>query len=253
MYTKHLTKLILVWLLQTRATSQRNPCFQLFILLQIPLHNMTGIKILNVSHNSITSVPKKTFPKLYELHTIDLSHNNLSDIFNSVFQTLFSLRFLDLSHNNLQSIKPSTFGAVPTLLKLDLSHNHLENVARSAFTRLASTRELVLRGNKLKLLFQLPISVSHLDLSHNEFEELPPDLWPSMNSLLSLDLSHNRLGDGLGQGSFGNLLTLQRLNLNYNGMRNPPYEAISQLTSLQYLYLEVSGLGLWLRVFWCLL
>ncbi|XP_018576955.1 protein artichoke [Anoplophora glabripennis] len=205
---------------------------------QIPLQNMTGIKILNISHNAITSVPKKTFPKLYELHTIDMSYNNLTDIFNSVFQTLFSLRTLDLSHNNLESVKPRTFGAVPTLLRLDLSYNNLKSVARSGFTRLASTRELILRGNQLKTMFQLPISVSHMDLSYNDFEELPPKLWPSMNSLLSLDMSHNRLGDSLGDGAFTGLLTLQRLNLNYNGMTNPPLSAISELTSLQYLYLE---------------
>ncbi|KAJ8958595.1 hypothetical protein NQ318_016316 [Aromia moschata] len=209
---------------------------------QIPLHNMTGLKVLNVSHNLITTIPRNTFPKLYELHTIDLSYNNLTDIYNSVFQVLFSLRTLDLSYNSLESVKPSTFGALPTLLKLDMSYNNLESVARSGFTRLASTRELILRGNKIKSLFQLPISVSHLDLSYNSLEELPPKLWPSMNSLLSLDLSHNMLGDSLGDGSFSGLLTLQRLNLNYNGIQNPPWPALNQLTSLQYVYMEGNNL-----------
>ncbi|XP_060534843.1 toll-like receptor Tollo isoform X1 [Cylas formicarius] len=209
---------------------------------QIPLHNMSGLKILNVSHNLIESIPKKTFPKLYELHTIDLAHNNLSDIFNAVFQTLFSLRYLNMSHNSLQSIKPSTFGPVPTLLYLDMSYNRLENIAKSALTRLASMRDLILRGNKLTSLFILPISTSSLDLSHNEFAELPPKQWPSMNSLLSLDLSHNNLRDNLVHGSFGNLLTLQRLNLNYNGATRPPWAPISELTSLQYLYLKGNNL-----------
>lgn len=209
--------------------------------LQIPLHNMTGLKILNVSHNQIATIPKKTFPKLYELHTIDLSYNNVSDIFNSVFQTLFSLRTLDLSHNSLETIKPGTFGPLPTLLELDLSYNKLKDVAKSAMTRLASTRKLTLKGNRLHSMFILPISVAHLDLSENEFESLPPKLWPSMNSLLSLDLSRNKLGDNLEKGSFSNLLTLRRLNLNYNGITRAPYEAVSDLTALQYLYLEVSN------------
>ncbi|XP_050295565.1 toll-like receptor 3 [Anthonomus grandis grandis] len=209
---------------------------------QIPLHNMTGLKILNVSHNLIETIPKKTFPKLYELSTIDLSFNNLSDIYNSVFQTLFSLRTLDLSHNSLETIKPSTFGALPTLLKLDMSHNKLENIARSALTRLASTRELNLSHNKLSSLFILPISTSDLDLSHNEFESLPPKLWPTMNSLLSLDLSFNKLGDNLEHGSFMNLLTLRSLNLSYNGITKPPWDPISDITSLQYLYLQGNNL-----------
>lgn len=201
---------------------------------------MTGLKILNVSHNQIAKIPKNSFPKLYELHTIDLSYNNLSDIFNSVFQTLFSLRMLDLSHNSLETLKPSTFGALPTLLELDLSYNQLRDIARSALTRLASMRNLIVRGNNLETLFQLPISVSHLDLSNNQIQQLPPKFWPSMNSLLSLDLSYNLLGDNLVQGSFQNLLTLQKLNLNYNGITKPPWAALSDLTALQYVYLEVS-------------
>lgn len=200
---------------------------------------MTGIKILNVSHNAITSIPRRTFPKLYELHTIDISHNNLSDIFNSVFQTLFSLRYLNIRYNNLVNIKPSMFGTLPTLLDLDLSYNNLNTVAKGSFTRLASTRKLSVKGNNLKSFFQLPISVSELDLSDNQFEKLPPETWPSMNSLLSLDLSYNNIGDNLERGSFSNLLTLQKLNLNYNGMQNPPWVALSELTSLQYIYLEV--------------
>lgn len=116
----------------------------------------------------------------------------------------------------------------------------MREAAKGAFVRLASTRQLILKGNALNKLFTLPISVSHLDLSDNQFEEIPPKLWPSMNSLLSMDLSGNRLrDDGLVQGSLSNLLTLQRLNLNYNNLENPPGVAISELTSLQYLYLEV--------------
>lgn len=113
------------------------------IFLQIPLHNMTGLKILNVSYNLIHSVPRQTFPKLYELHTIDISHNNLSEIYNAIFQTLFSLRFLNLSHNSLEKIKPSTFGPLPTLLELDMSYNQLNDVSRGSLTRLASCRCII--------------------------------------------------------------------------------------------------------------
>lgn len=54
---------------------------------------MTGIKILNVTHNQLRTIPRNTFPKLYELHTIDVSHNEISEIYNGVFQTLFGLRY----------------------------------------------------------------------------------------------------------------------------------------------------------------
>lgn len=101
---------------------------------------MTFIKILNVSHNALNSVPRNTFPKLYELHTIDLSYNNISEIHNSIFQTLFSLRSLNLAHNSLEKIHPSTFGSLTTLLELDMSYNKLREISRGSLTRLGSCR-----------------------------------------------------------------------------------------------------------------
>ncbi|XP_017884489.2 toll-like receptor 3 [Ceratina calcarata] len=223
----------------TYATELQLSYNQFTALTQVPLHNMTGLKVLNVSHNLLHSVPRQTFPKLYELHTIDLSHNNLSEIHNAIFQTLFSLRFLNLSHNSLEKIKPSTFGPLPTLLELDLSHNQLNDVARSSLTRLASCRSLTVRNNRLTKIFQLPISLGNLDFSENWLEEIPTmDVWPSMNALLSLDFSGNRLADNLKYGSFENLLTLRTLNLRSNNITRPPWEALSTLTSLQYLLLQ---------------
>ena len=90
----------------------------------------------------IIDIPKKTFPKLYELHTIDFSHNNLTQIDRSVFVNLLSLRQLNFRHNHLEVIESSTFGKVPTLLSLDFSYNRLKRVKRGAFSGLASLRSI---------------------------------------------------------------------------------------------------------------
>ncbi|OWR55151.1 chaoptin like protein [Danaus plexippus plexippus] len=60
-----------------------------------------------------------------------------------------------------------------------------------------------------------------------------------MNALLSLNLSHNQLAD-MSSDSFSGLLTLQTLDLSSNALDAPPWEALNTLTSLQYLYLQVS-------------
>ncbi|KAF7997541.1 hypothetical protein HCN44_006112 [Aphidius gifuensis] len=206
---------------------------------QVPLQNMTGLKLLNVSNNLIRSIPRNTFPKLYELHTIDLAYNNLSDIHNGIFQTLFSLRLLNLSHNSMEEIKSSTFGTLPTLLELDLSYNNLSIIANGGLAKLSGCRYLTVKNNKLQKIFQLPISLAHLDYSNNKLTEIPTvEIWPSMNSLLHLDLSMNQLGDNLHYGSFEPLLTLRILNLQGNNITLPPWAALSTLTSLQYLYME---------------
>ncbi|XP_028981871.1 uncharacterized protein LOC107036999 [Diachasma alloeum] len=223
----------------TYATELQLSYNLLTALNQVPLHNMTGLKVLNVTHNNIQSVPRQTFPKLYELHTIDLAYNNLSEIHNGIFQTLFSLRFLNLSHNSLEKIRPSTFGPLTTLLHLDMSHNKLTDIARGSLARLSSCQTLSVRNNKLTKIFQLPIPLGYLDFSDNDLEEIPTiDVWPSMNALLSLDLSKNRLSDSLQHGSFQPLLTLRTLNLQGNNITVPPWAALSTLTSLQYLYMQ---------------
>lgn len=202
---------------------------------------MTGLKILNVSYNQITEIPKNTFPKLYELHTIDMSHNNLTTIANAVFQTLFSLRNLNLSYNAMEQIKNSVFGTVPTLLDMDLSNNRLTSVGKGALTKLSSLRFLTFENNSLSTIFEIPISLNYLNLRYNQISEIPPLTWPSMNAMLGLDLTGNRLMNNLVGESFRNLLTLQRLNLNGNGMTKVPWECLSVLSTLQYIYLEVSG------------
>uniref|UniRef100_A0A182NUG8 LRRCT domain-containing protein n=1 Tax=Anopheles dirus TaxID=7168 RepID=A0A182NUG8_9DIPT len=204
---------------------------------QLPLSNMTGLKILNVSYNNLVEIPKNTFPKLYELHTIDVSHNNISHIYNAVFQNLLSLRNLNLSHNALEKIGPSTFGTLPTLLEMDLSYNRLRDITRGALAKTTGLRYLHMQHNALEKVFQIPISLNELNLSHNEIAEIPEKTWPTMNSLLGLDLSHNRLANNLARGSFAGLLTLQRLHLESNGISVVPKDSFADLGTMQYLYL----------------
>jgi Leucine-rich repeat (LRR) protein len=145
-----------------------------------------------------------------------------------------------MSYNSLATLKGSTFGALHTLLELDLSHNELSDVNNAALARCASLRRLMLHNNSLTEIFQLPISLSHLDLSHNAISNIPPlETWPTMNSLLSLDLSYNVIEDSLERGAFSNLLTLQRLNLEGNGMTKVPWESLSELSTLQFLNMQV--------------
>ncbi|XP_058122260.1 toll-like receptor 7 [Anopheles ziemanni] len=204
---------------------------------QLPLANMTGLKILNVSYNNLVDIPKNTFPKLYELHTIDLAHNNISHIYNAVFQNLLSLRNLNLSYNALEKIGPSTFGTLPTLLELDMSYNRLKDITRGALAKTTGLRFLHMQHNKLEKVFQIPISLNELNLAHNEITEIPEKTWPTMNSLLGLDLSYNRVANNLARGSFAGLLTLQRLNLESNGISEIPRDSFADLGTMQYLYL----------------
>jgi Leucine-rich repeat (LRR) protein len=90
-------------------------------------------------------IPRNTFPKLYEIHTVDVSYNRIHDIRKSVLQTLFNLRFLNMSYNSLATIKVSTFGALHTLLELDLSYNERSDVNKAALALCAGSRRTTTR------------------------------------------------------------------------------------------------------------
>lgn len=90
---------------------------------QVPLANMTGLKLLNVSHNNLTEIPRGSVPKLYYLHTVDFSYNRLTTIAAVVFQVVFGLRTMLFQHNELEELTYGTLGSLPTVLHLDLSHN----------------------------------------------------------------------------------------------------------------------------------
>ena len=44
------------------------------------MKNQKGIKFLDASFNELLEIPRNTFPKLYELETINFSHNNLTQV-----------------------------------------------------------------------------------------------------------------------------------------------------------------------------
>ena len=63
-----------------------------------------------------------------------------------------------------------------------------------------------------------------------------------MNSLISLDLDFNELGDNLEEGRLRGLNTLQELHLRGNGMTKPPKEALADLRSVRVLSLDYNNL-----------
>ncbi|XP_071445732.1 chondroadherin-like protein [Hetaerina americana] len=231
----------------------------------LPIANMTGLRVLNVSDNALTSVPRNSFPTkglgLPELNTIDMSRNNISSISNGVFVPLLGLRTLLLSQNSMENLGGSVFGALPSLLHLTLESNRLNSVGRAAFTRCASLRTLNLANNSLSsVIFAVPPALASLDLSYNQISSLgpPPPAapsapWPPMNAMLDMDMTGNRLGaEGMlesperAEVAFANLLTLRTLKLESNGLRSIPHRALSRLGSLSDLSLagnDIDTLG----------
>jgi len=131
---------------------------------------------MDLRGRAIPVVPQE-IEKLLRLHSLDLSYNYLSTISFDVSQ-LSSLRSLRLSNNLMTSLPWRLVSALP---------------------RFSELTELDVSWNKLWYLEKMPDSVAstltHLDISHNEFVQLPPHISELVNLKL-LNISHNKLTNG---------------------------------------------------------
>lgn len=88
---------------------------------------------------------------------------------------------------------------------------------------------------------QISGSLNDLYLANNEISSLSK-AWPTMNALQRLDLSGNQLGGNLPGGSFDGLGALSRLSLADNNITEIPADALSTLTTIQYIDLSKNAL-----------
>jgi Leucine-rich repeat (LRR) protein len=205
---------------------------------------LTCLSELSLSHNSIKFVPDELL-YVSTLNVLSLDNNEISSL-PFAFGNLRRLQVLDLSHNNLQQLPISlgdvrgmvsltidsnplaytlkllaqqSSSAVLEFLRalhdgqasgtLYLSGRGLFDVPRECGS-LSNLRRIVMKDNQLKALpvevFRELCSVVSVDLSYNNFQELPEGILP-LTQLQQLDMSHNPLKH-VGAG----LCTLTRLH-----------------------------------------
>ncbi|KAI8041930.1 uncharacterized protein LOC128263533 [Drosophila gunungcola] len=178
------------------------------------LGELRELRVLNLSQNWLTELPRDTFGGAVKLERLYLSGNRLSVLPFQLFQTAGDLQVLDLSDNRLLSFpdnffvrngqlrqlhlqrnqlksigKHSLYG-LRELRQLDLSQNSLASIDRKAFESLDQLLALNVSGNNLTLLssiiFQSLHALRQLDLSRNQFKQLPSGLFQRQRSLVLL-------------------------------------------------------------------
>lgn len=182
-------------------------------------HYLTpSLTALNVSHNSLSSLPPSLFSLVPNLETLNLSGNMLSDglpvtlpslknlrelalsmnrfttIPEPVFYLSSSLSTLELPSNELTEISPK-ISLLVSLTRLDVSSNHITSLPDEIGT-LTNLVYLRARANKIStvtpLLGQLTNLIT-LDLRQNEIEELDAKCFPASSTLEKLLLTDNYL------------------------------------------------------------
>ncbi|XP_040283689.1 transforming growth factor beta activator LRRC33 [Bufo bufo] len=169
--------------------------------------------ILENNKSNITNVYlwKDFIPSnLSTLNVVDFSRNQFDYLPDDFLAAMSSMSYLKLNWNCLETFDLSSKHITSHLHFLDLSNNRLS--------------ELSLEDSSSKL-----DQLRYLNLSQNRLQELPTQFFSTMNSLSTLDLSHN-------------LISLCSTSANIVGYQN--CVDLRNIPSLQHLRLSGCGLKL---------
>lgn len=157
---------------------------------------LTHLESICLSRNYLNSLKECRLQELSHLKCLDLSYNSILMNIPGVFLGLLRLTSLDLSYNSITTIHPKAFHGLVNLLKLDLSCNRVSNLEPDQFTYIRSLEHLDLSVNEISEInaesFEGLSKLKKLVLCDNKIENLPDNLFSFSASLESVNLATNR-------------------------------------------------------------
>ena len=180
-----------------------------------------SVTSIDVSFNTITSVPNLVYPKLTYL---DMSNNAITKLEEDTFKGCPELKYLNLTFNVLSEITSDTFSMdLSKTQHLNLSHNRISYVGETSFMFMHALTTLDLRSNNLvSLLDEALFGISSLEILHlenNQITKIDQDSFGTLGSLEYLSLRSNMINK-IEEDSFAGLDKLQRLDLGDNQLED---------------------------------
>ncbi|XP_006900788.1 PREDICTED: extracellular matrix protein 2 [Elephantulus edwardii] len=202
-------------------------------LTQIPPITAPEITSLQLTGNSITSIPDEAFNGLPNLESLDLSKNSItsSGIGPKAFKHLKNLLHLNIDGNNLTQI-PSELPS--TLEELKINENNLQAINEDSFSDLTQLVALEMEGNSLSetnvnpLTFKPLKSLAYLRLGKNKFRIIPQGLPASIEELY---LENNQIEE-ISEICFNYTRKINVIVLRYNQIEE------NRIASLAWIYQE---------------
>ena len=184
--------------------------------------NVTQL-VVDLHDNALTGIqvpPASWWADRWLQASIDLSGNSITTIPQSAFQGATIYGNLDLSGNSITSIQQTAFQGAHISINLDLSANSITSVLQYAFQG-SSIGNMDLSGNSITsiqlTMFSGAAIYGNLDLSGNNITSIQPRGFQSTTIHNNLDMSGNSLASVLQyafQGSYiGNNLYLSGSNI----------------------------------------
>ncbi|KAG5677329.1 hypothetical protein PVAND_007097 [Polypedilum vanderplanki] len=116
---------------------------------QVTFHNLSDILSLNLSTNNLIIESLQDIIQLSEVKSLDLSFNTLGSLNVSTFLALNGLQVLNLQSTNLSTIDYGLFVHQTKLEQLDISYNNLRTLDINKLATLRSLTALFIEGNHL--------------------------------------------------------------------------------------------------------
>ncbi|XP_040571793.1 uncharacterized protein [Lepeophtheirus salmonis] len=182
--------------------------------------NVAGLKLLDLSGNSIKHIPERTFHNISGLLQLNISNNSFLGFQSRTFVPLVQLSSLISNHNTLPFI-PIAIQGLRSVRTLCVGGNPLERLKEIPESRavMHSVTTAQISGTNLSILetgdLGLFPNLINLDLSRNQLTMIAPYSFSKLTQLLRLDLSYNQILQ-LTSERFAGLESLSTLNLSYN-------------------------------------
>ncbi|MDR1790845.1 MAG: leucine-rich repeat domain-containing protein [Propionibacteriaceae bacterium] len=183
------------------------------------LSYLKGLTSLNLSSNSLSSIPSSAFATMENLTVLNLGGNQLTTLPVDVFAANSKLTTLSLQDNAISSLPDGIFDPLPNLTGLNLYSNQLTTLPAGIFKAQTKLTTLQIYNNQLTTLpsgvFANLLALQYLFLYNNNLSSLPAGIFDSMTLLRTLDLHANHF-TGFNPGVFDSLVALTTLYLQEN-------------------------------------
>ncbi|XP_024081743.1 chaoptin isoform X2 [Cimex lectularius] len=199
------------------------------------------IKIVDFSHNNISSVDKTYFmPVQHSLTKLFMSDNAMINATRDLFPEMLQLQLLDMSFNQMNEIEFDALRSLKQLQIIDLSHNNLTSIPIGLFQSLNSVRHIDLSSNHILQLFDSIISPASLisaDLSDNSLLRVPLTAFSPSAAMNVLELSfrNNKITNLPSSESFSRFTKLRSLDVSSNRITDmgSAFNLLPSLTDLK--------------------
>lgn len=230
----------------------------------------TQLKQLNFTHNKIDSLEPNVFIYAPNIEVVDLSNNRIAQVSEYAFENVPNLRILMLSNNLIQ-----TFGFKSNLINLEIfmiGNNSLTHLNENVLRKSTNLTDLCINDNKLNISkLNIDKDLEVFDMSNNPTSiYLTSKIFKIKNSRASvlyidrtavrIDASVNQINSiviesennlielNLSKNNYTTiqnltiLKSIQKLDLSFNQIQDFNLTSFSNMTQLQILNLENSGL-----------